>query len=83
MQPVPSGTQQVSVEEFQRLPGVIISGPGMSPTPTSMPQISAQIEMNVPEVMAPSPAAKPIQSATSAPANAKQIQQTGWAPVRQ
>lgn len=83
MQQLPPGMQQVSMEEFQRLPGVIVSGPGASSTQSSVPQVSAQMEMSVPTVMAPSPAARPIQSVTSAPANAKQIQQTGWAPVRQ
>ncbi len=69
---LPPGTQQVSVEEFQRLPGVVISGP-TAPSVASTPQAAPAIVT--------SPATSPTVIST-APVNAKQVQQTGWAPVR-
>jgi hypothetical protein len=71
----PAGVQQVSVEEFHRLPGVVISGP--SPV-AEAPQLAA-----TPSV--PAGADRPIQQTaimSAAPANARQVQQTGWAPVQ-
>lgn len=88
--PVPQGTQQVSVEEFQRLPGVIISGPGAQPL--AVPTTSTMVQSPTPvpaNVAAPAPTAKPIQQASGAtaptitPSATRQVQQTGWAPVRQ
>ena len=85
---IPSGTQQVSVEEFQRLPGVVISGPGSQPAAAMQPpQMAAQpVLPSVPaSVAAPPATARPVQTpavSTTAPANARQVQQTGWAPVR-
>lgn len=87
---VPQGTQQVSVEEFQRLPGVIISGPGAASTAAPASSSVVQSPTPVPaNVAAPAPAAKPIQQASGTtapvitPSATRQVQQTGWAPVRQ
>lgn len=78
---VPAGMQQVSVAEFQRLPGVIVSGPGAQVASTT--QVAAA-PASVPAVIAAPADAKPLDATviTAAPANAKQIQQAGWAPVR-
>ncbi len=66
----PPSTQHVSVEEFQRLPGVVISGPGSQAATTAGTQLGGW-----------EPAAPAVTpAATSA---AKPIQQAGWAPTRQ
>ena len=76
----PPAMQQVSVEEFQRLPGVVISGPTAGPSPS--PQVAS--ESSVPQNLEMPVVARPIQSraSSSAPVNARQVQQTGWAPVQ-
>jgi len=86
LQQVPAGTQQVSVEEFQRLPGVVISGPGAQTAAVPAPAVgqpmmtSSPAPIAAPQVVGRPVAAPPVY--TSAPANARQVQQTGWAPVR-
>jgi hypothetical protein len=76
---IPPGMQQVSVEEFQRLPGVIISGPNAGPA--TSPQGATVLA--TPQPLEPPIAAKPVGSPvrSSNPGNARQVQQTGWAPV--
>jgi hypothetical protein len=69
----PPSTQHVSVEEFQRLPGVVISGPGSQTATTAGTQLGSW-----------EPAAPAAATATStSPSSAKPIQQAGWAPTRQ
>lgn len=80
---VPAGMQQVSVAEFQRLPGVIVSGPGSQAAQTA--QVAAiQPASSVPSMIAAPADAKPLDATviSSVPANTRQIQQAGWAPVR-
>jgi hypothetical protein len=86
----PAGTQFVSVEEFHRLPGVVVSGPaGQGPAqPTAGPAIDVQALASTPSAASPPAAppadARPLDSTVIAtpPANAKQVQQAAWAPVR-
>lgn len=60
--------QHVSVEEFQRLPGVVISGPAQSSVPT----------------MAQPTLAPPVLSTVSAPPKpATTVQQAQWVPAKQ
>ncbi len=78
--PVPAGVQQVSVEEFQRLPGVVVSGPTAVGAAGAQPAMAASSPVTTDVT-----AAQPIQQAAAksfSPATARQVQQTGWAPVR-
>jgi hypothetical protein len=82
---IPPSVQQVSVEEFQRLPGTVVSGPGSPITSTTAPQVTGQLAATMSPIL-PAPPASPQPAQTtvvsSVPANARQVQQTGWAPVR-
>lgn len=75
---VPAGMQQVSVAEFQRLPGVIVSGPGSQAAQT------AQAGSVPPAIVAAPAEAKPLDAVviTSPQSNSKQIQQAAWVPVQ-
>jgi hypothetical protein len=78
---VPAGMTQVSVEEFQRLPGVVISGPGAQPAAMQMTAQSAST--SVPQTMVSAPEEpRPISAPTTA-TRVQSVQQTGWAPTRQ
>lgn len=82
---VPQGTQQVSVEEFQRLPGVVISGPTAVGAPASQPAMASSVATTTNVVAPAQPVQQPVQQAAAksiSPATARQVQQTGWAPVR-
>ena len=84
MIPPPSGQQpqMVSYEEFQRLPGNVISGPGAtSAVPTSSPSPIQQVSAG-PQSLAlppsPTPTAIRAQRSAVSPSN----QQAVWAPSR-
>jgi hypothetical protein len=77
----PQGVQQVSVEEFQRLPGVVISGPTTSPDPSSQLATSSAVPATIDQPLVAKPV-QPSSAKTSVPSNARQVQQTGWAPVQ-
>jgi len=76
---VPAGMTQVSVEEFQRLPGVVISGPGAQPMATDMAAQSVSTSAT-PTIVAAPQEARPIPTTAS---RVQSVQQTGWAPTRQ
>ncbi len=86
MIPPPSGQQpqMVSYEEFQRLPGNVISGPGSSATATAAASNPSPIQQvsAVPQPLlappSPTPTAIRAQRSAVSPAN----QQAVWAPSR-
>ncbi|MBS0206611.1 MAG: hypothetical protein JSS49_27350 [Planctomycetes bacterium] len=64
----PGSIQHVSVEEFQRLPGVVISGPAQSSVPTM-----AQPALSPPALSTVSTPPKPLNN----------VQQVQWQPSKQ
>lgn len=78
---VPPGVQQVSVEEFQRLPGVVVSGPNAGAAASSPPAMASSVPGTI-SVTGPVQPAQPAATKSFSPASARQVQQAGWAPVR-
>ena len=68
--------QQVSVEEFQRLPGVIVAGPSASSS--SVPSMAASVGAAQPVMAAPQ-----LSSVPAAPRVLPGAQQVNWVPSKQ
>lgn len=80
MTSINSQPQQVSAEEFQRLPGSIITGPQTTTVPQTM---TAPQAMAVPQTLAapavvPAPTARPVLPTAALPG----VQPTNWQPAR-
>jgi hypothetical protein len=92
MIPPPSGQQpqMVSYEEFQRLPGNVISGPGSSPAPTTAsppaltPSTPSPIQQAsaVPQALAVPPLPTPTAIRAQRSAVSSVNQQAVWAPSK-
>ncbi len=67
--------QQVSVEEFHRLPGVIVSGPTSQ---SSVPSVAASVSATQPVMAAPQ-----LSSVPAPPRIATGAQQVNWIPSKQ
>lgn len=71
----PGQPQHVSVEEFQRLPGVIVAGPTAQ---SSVPTVASSATIPLPASAAPQLSADPV-----APRVATGAQQVNWVPTKQ